>query len=463
MSPFPLDALPKALADLARTASLASGFPAEFVAVSGLSVLGAAIGGRAELELSSDFRVKSIIWTSVAAPPGSGKTPGTQIATAPLRRMDGHWFDVHRASLEDYQLQVSMKAAGDPPLSPPRRRRCLIGDSTIEAIAPTLVENPGAGMLWEQSEIAAIIGALDQYHSKGRGAGRPSFLALWDGRDLQVDRIQRGSLYVPSPLVCVTGGVQPARLEVLLIGGDGLGARFLIEYLPDAGIATPVFGRRADHRAHAAWDDLIFQLLVDPDHGIPVEMGDPTLVQFGRSATVAWAAAMRAFKRRWQDARATNHGQQVVAKAPLQLARLGLSFHVADHPEQIPSELHGDTVERALAVVDHFIEAALNMSVTEASAAASLSTRRLDEGVQILLDWLRRRPGQVARSGDLLTAHVAGCRIAEETRRLIGRYAETFPGCVSEERREGVNRGPLALVVRTPEGIGGGNPRNWCH
>ena len=130
-------------------------------------------------------------------------------------------------------------------------------------------------------------------------------------------------------------------------------------------------------------------------------MGDPTLVQFGRSATVAWAAAMRAFKRRWQDARATNHGQQVVAKAPLQLARLGLSFHVADHPEQIPSELHGDTVERALAVVDHFIEAALNMSVTEASAAASLSTRRLDEGVQILLDWLRRRPGQVAQSGDL--------------------------------------------------------------
>ena len=64
-------------------------------------------------------------------------------------------------------------------------------------------------MLREQSEIAAIIGALDQYHSKGRGAGRPSFLALWDGRDLQVDRIQRGSLYVPSPWYASPVGCNP--------------------------------------------------------------------------------------------------------------------------------------------------------------------------------------------------------------------------------------------------------------
>jgi hypothetical protein len=450
MTAMPTGALPKPLADLATATGAASGFPTEFVAVPGLSVLAAAMAGRAELELSAVFRVKPIIWTATSAPPGSGKTPGQQVATAPLRRLESLWSQAHQEAVQAHEAAVAALSKGSEPPPLPLRRRCLVGDATVEALAPIMLHNPGSGVLWEQSEIAAIVAGLDQYRANGKGAGRPSFLALWDGRPLQVDRVGRGSLHVPNPLLSVTGAVQPARLSAVLSGADGLGSRFLVAHLPDAGLALPRLNHRVDPAVIAGWDALIRALVGEPESCSPVAAGDPQVVRLSAGAKTAWDSAMRQLKRSYTDARTTGYGQQVIAKAPLQLARLALLLHVADHPDQIPREIAGETLERAAQVVASFVEAELALDVTEASAAADVGTRRLDEGVQTLIDWLRRRPGQVARQGDLVRAHVAGCRTADEVSRLLDRYGETYPGCVSEERLDGVSSGPVPVLVRAP-------------
>lgn len=453
MSGLPTAALPKPLAELATAASAASGFPAEFVAVPGLSVLAAAVAGRAELQLSPVFRVQPILWTTTSAQPGSGKTPGQQVATAPLRRLEAVWSQLHREAVLEFEAAVAALPKGSEPPAPPFRRRCLVGDATIEALAPIMLQNPGAGLLWEQSEIAAIVAGLDQYRPSGKGAGRASFLALWDGRPLQVDRVGRGSLHVPNPLLSVTGAIQPARLSAVLSGGDGLGSRFLVAHLPDAGLALPRLNHRVDAAVLEHWDALICSLVGDPINGSPLPSREPESVKLSTGAKAVWDAVTRQLKRQYADTRTTTYGQEVVAKATLQLARLALVFHVADRPDQIHPEIAGETLERAAQVVSSFVEAELNLDVTEASAAADLGTRRLDDGVQVLIEWLRRRPGQVARSSHLLKAHIAGCRTAEEVHRLVDRYAETYPGSVSEERLEGVSSGPVPRVVRAPQPV----------
>lgn len=453
MSDFPTVALPNSLADLATATSAASGFPAEFVAVPGLSVLAAAVAGRADLQLSPVFRVQPILWTTTSAQPGSGKTPGQQIATAPLRRLEAAWSQLHHQAVLEYEAALAALPKGSAPPPPPLRRRCLVGDATIEALAPIMLQNSGSGLLWEQSEIAAIVAGLDQYRPSGKGAGRASFLALWDGRPLQVDRVGRGSLHVPNPLLSVTGAIQPARLSAVLAGGDGLGSRFLVAHLPDAGLALPRLNHRVDASVLDHWDDLICSLVGDPDSGSPVASREPQSVQLSTGAKATWDAATRQLKSHYADTRTTTYGQAVIAKATLQIARIALVFHVADHPDQIPTEIAGEALERAAQVVAYFVEAELSLDVTEASAAADIGTRRLDEGVQVLTEWLRRRPGQVARLSHLLRAHIAGCRTAEEVHRLVDRYAETHPGCVSGERLEGVASGPVPVVIRAPQPV----------
>lgn len=448
---FPVDALPKPLADLAMAASAASGFPPEFVGQPGLAVLAAASGGRAELHLSTFFIARPIIWTITSAPPGAGKSPGQMVALAPFRRLEASWARTYLDALAEYESAppAVVKDPARPPL--PTRRRCLIGDATIEKVAQVLLENRGAGLLWEHSEIAAIVAGLDQYRPTGKGAGRATFIALWDGRDWQVDRIERGSLYVPCPLVSVTGAVQPARLAAVLGGDDGLGARFLITNRPDAGIALPNLKSPAHPGVQDAWDGLIRRLVRDPEDGTPSTPQEPVRVQLDRSAEAAWGSATVAIRRHWRDVRATSSAQQVVAKAPLQVCRTALVLHVADSPERINSTVAADEVERATALVAYFIETALNLDVSEPSAAASPATRRLDEGVDRLIAFLRRQPGQVARIGQLQASHVAGCRTAAEVNQLADRYAEVYPDCVVEDRMPGSTSGPTTTLVFAPQ------------
>jgi len=458
---FPIDALPKELAALALAAGAAGNYPPEFVAVPGLSVLAASIGGRAVLDLQRTFRARPIIWTATSAPPGAAKSPGQRIATAPFRKCEAEWAEAHMEALHSYKAELveykaSTKGAGDDGAdapAEPARRRCLMGDTTIEALVPVLQGNPAGGLLWAQPEITAIIGSLDQYRASGKGAGRASFLQLHDGDHLQVDRIGRGSLYVPEPRVSVTGGVVPERLGDLLGGADGLGARFLVAHLPDADLSLVNLDRDVSLTVVEEWDALVRGLMGDPTDGTPraaIAADEVIVIRLGSDAKSVWKQAAQAFGKAWRRGETTSFGQQVIAKASLHLAHVALVLHVAANPERITAEVSGETMERAAALINYFVDSALSLDVIEASAAADIPTRRLDEGVGKLTQWLRRRPCRVARIGDLAKAHVAGCRTRDEVDQLVHRYGEVYPGCVTEGRLPGATSGPETTLILAP-------------
>jgi hypothetical protein len=442
LQPYPFDALPGSLRDLARAAEAAFGYPGELVALPGLAVLAAAIGGSYDLELVRGFVAPAVLFTAVIASPGAGKTPALDLATCPLVELEVAWS---KAYDNDQVTKCSRDHDDDEAAPPPLRRRCRAADMTFESLRQPLMENAGAGLLIEAAELTGLVGGLDQYKPAGRGADGARLLTLWDGRALEFDRLDQ-RIIVARPRVSVTGSIQPAKLKHLFGRGDGLGARFLLVNRADAGLATPRFDHGLTDDIEAAWRQLVRRLVAEPDDPRPprVETRRLTLAASGKRAI---DRATQTFKSAFQAPGVSPLGQEVIAKATSQLARLSLILHVADGAG---AEVGVEPVERAHALVNHAISATLSVDPGEPSSAADLATVRLDDGVDRLRAWLQRRPEHCAAASDVLASGVAGVKTQDERDRLLERYEKRLPGCVVEGRRPGVITGRSGTTVYAP-------------
>lgn len=446
IAPCPLDALPRQLRDLALAAHEAFGYPPEFVAVPGLSALAVAIGGAGVLQVMGGWISRPIVWAVVIAPPGSAKTPAQNLALAPLAALEAEWADTYRERWDDHQAQVAGLRRGEIAPPPPMRRRCRAGDTNIAALTKILIENPDRGLAWVANEVASIIGGLDQFRPGGKGAERPRFIELWDGTDLPLDRIERGSALIRRPLVSVVGGLQPDRLSVL-VGADGLGPRFLRTYHPDAGMAMARRDRGLPDDVAAAWDRLIRDL-VARQHD---QQAKPRLLVMEPAAQALWVAFQEELRGLYASDHTSTFGQEVIAEGSQQLARLALVLHCAAHANgAIPQMVDPDSVVAAADLVRYFVHQALTCEPDEPSPAADRQTRDLDLAVAKLIHWIQRRPEPLATARDIARAKTAGLKTEGEVNRVLDRYSEIHPGCVVTGRAPGAKRGPLGKVVYVP-------------
>jgi hypothetical protein len=77
------------------------------------------------------------------------------------------------------------------------------------------------------------LGGFDRYN--GKGADRPFWIEAYGGRPYRYDRVKYDeSIEIPHCAVSILGGIQPDRLDRLLLSGDddGLSSRFLYAW-PD--------------------------------------------------------------------------------------------------------------------------------------------------------------------------------------------------------------------------------------
>jgi hypothetical protein len=261
--------LPAPLAGYVMDAAHRKVAPPEFVAVSLLVSLGALIGARCGVrpKLHDDWIVVPNLWGAIIAPPSKKKSPSMADGTRPLKWLAAQAREKYAKALEAYQEEVEQfdvmmaaakkamaKAADkaddegiesakarvaalkDSKPQPPILKRYTTNDSTIEKLGDLLAENP-QGLLTERDELA---GLLTSFTKTGHESDRAFYLEAWNGTDgHEIDRIGRGSLYIPNLALSVLGGIQPERLERYLdgaardVGNDGLLARFQLMVWPD--------------------------------------------------------------------------------------------------------------------------------------------------------------------------------------------------------------------------------------
>jgi hypothetical protein len=236
--PFPLAALPQPVRDYVDAESTALGVDPAFSALPLIPVMAGAIGNSRQLRLKTSWKEPAIIWTTIIGESGTGKSPGIDGAKKFPDRRQRAAFKRHQGPLAEYKAELARcKKKGLPRPDPPVCDRCLVDDTTIEALAPILANN-WRGVVIVKDELAAWVNSFDRYAAKGRqGAEAAKWIEMFGGRPVIIDRKNESApvIYVARAAVSIGGGIQPGVLRRVIsqeYRDNGLLARLLLAWPP---------------------------------------------------------------------------------------------------------------------------------------------------------------------------------------------------------------------------------------
>jgi hypothetical protein len=243
--------------------------PVDFLAIGAIVEAAALIGRRIGIypKRRSDWLVVPNLWGAAVGPPSVKKTAALDEVVKPLNRLASEAMKAYREACAAYEassmvtkakkeaLQGQMNRAAkvdgndaelerlaaqaqDLGQSVPVARRYKTDDGTVEKIAEILIENQD-GILVYRDELSGLLRTMGKQGHEGE---RAFYLQAWNGTgNFNVDRIGRGSLYVPALCLSVLGGIQPGPLSTYVyaatkadsVGNDGLLQRFQLLVWPD--------------------------------------------------------------------------------------------------------------------------------------------------------------------------------------------------------------------------------------
>jgi hypothetical protein len=220
--------VPAVIGDYAVNWAHAGGFDATGVIASCVAAAAAALSDNVQLTVqsSTNWRESARLWVAIIAPPGYAKSPMIRAAVGPLQ-------EIHKEEVEQYAeiyaaWQEAKKNADGGDDDRPPLPATFTNDATIEKLSEVLADNPG-GVLYLAEELDSWLGSHDAYRSNGGSRDRGEWLQLFDGGPHQIDRVKRGSFFVPNWGVSLLSATTPVALKRLVgkLPNDGLLQRIL--------------------------------------------------------------------------------------------------------------------------------------------------------------------------------------------------------------------------------------------
>jgi hypothetical protein len=291
---FPLDVLPEPMARLVTEGAEAIGCPPDFLAVPALVVAGGAIGRSVSLKLKDGYFASACLWAACVGPPSDGKTPGGEVASTAVTRIDDELHDEHRQAMKRWDEEPGQagsdhkkRARGS---SPPKPRRIDVDDITMEALPLILDDNP-RGVIRLPDEVTSIMLGMNQFKG-GKGNDRPNLLKLWSGKSIKKDRVNHESnipIRCPHPFLAIVGGLPPDMLGSMVDSSgraDGFLDRWLFAY-PDS-LPVPGWSKRGvSEEIVSDWCELVGRLW---DRPMKIKEGRsvPHVAFFTPEGEVSW-------------------------------------------------------------------------------------------------------------------------------------------------------------------------------
>ncbi|QDT34824.1 YfjI family protein [Thalassoglobus polymorphus] len=236
--PFPYDQFPDPVREYIRQSAQSLHCDPSMIGVPILSVLATAIGNSVVLQAKRGWREPAVIWTTIIAPSGSMKSPAARHATCFVQQRHQEKTEQYKRALRDYdnafivwetENPKGSKKKKEPKPIEPTHERCLVNDTTIEALIEILAVNL-RGVLCYRDELAAFFDSFGQYKAKG-SADVPTYLSMFNAEAISNDRKVNGAMrFIPRAAVSITGTIQPDILRKRLAGENtenGMAARFL--------------------------------------------------------------------------------------------------------------------------------------------------------------------------------------------------------------------------------------------
>lgn len=289
--------------------------PIEMAAVPLVVILSGLLGrafGINPKKHDKDWLVIPNLYGGVVAPPGCLKSPMLQELTKPLKKFEHDAAEDFRKANDSFQMELGLKKAKLDALKAalksaskgkcksgssediekqikdasaevaallreaPVQTRFYTNDGTTEKIGEICRDNP-QGILVVRDE---LFGLLKSFEKSGRENDRTFYLEAWNGDGSYiVDRIGRGTIFVPHLCLAVLGSIQPMKLTeyfntISVEGGsgDGLLTRFQLMVYPEMLRYRGVKDQRPDEDARETVIKIFrkFKELregYDPEHG----------------------------------------------------------------------------------------------------------------------------------------------------------------------------------------------------
>lgn len=353
---FPLAAVPEPARAFLAAAAAALDCPADFVAVPFLAEAAAAIGNQLALAVTQSWLQTAQLWVCTVGEPGTAKTPAAEQAGKPLDALQQEaletWREAvkqHERDLAAWQAERKERTPGEKP-ERPEPEHFWTSDATIEGLMRIIAHprNQTPGLVVRRDELVGWVRSFDAYKA-GRGGERQTWLTLWSGRPVKVDRAGRDPYFCARPCVSVCGSVQPDMLPQLEEEAgcrDGFLERILWSW-PDA---RPM--RLSDF---AIGDELLARVIT-----VFRRLRAVQAAADGGPRVVVLSAEARALFMTWHDENCTAQERVAgllrgyYAKLPSQAARLCLVLHALAHPDDPTVPVSGATMQAALELVEYF-------------------------------------------------------------------------------------------------------------
>lgn len=389
--PFPLEALPDGIRKYVAAVAEETQTAPDMAATVALGTISAAAGGKYEVVLPEQGWEEPVhIQAVIAAEPGQRKTQVFRLLTAPISRYERdvqphergalmQWESRERAmqsALTSAEKAASRQVEGDKITDPeavrmaavnalqehqasrPRVTRIIYDDVTAEAAKTALAEQGGA---------VAVMSAESAFLSNTAGGrysadGQPNLDVILNGHAgdaIRVDRRNRPSETVERACLTLCLMVQPTVIRDLgkspgFIQRGGA-ARLLPSFPPD------LLGRRridvepVPPELAAAWSTRIATIV---KHKPDIRDGsyDPWALQLAGDAKAIFHAY-----RVWHEPQMRKDGpfseiRDWAGKQPGAVLRIAGPFHIAQHDQPEPEPISGETLQRAITVVDYYAE-----------------------------------------------------------------------------------------------------------
>jgi hypothetical protein len=360
--PFPLDCFPAPVREFLDAGARSLDCPPEFVAVPFLAEAAAAIGNQLALAVTRSWLQTAQVWVCTVGEPGTAKSPAAELAGGPLDRLQRDALARWREALAAYETELAAWQASrkdGPPAEKPERpepEHFYTTDSTIEGLMRILAHphSRTPGLVVRRDELVGWVKSFDAYKS-GRGGERQTWLTLWSGRPVKVDRAGRDPYFCARPCVSVAGSVQPDMLPQLEAEAgvrDGFLERVLWAWpdarpmrLTDVAVAGELLGRVTDVLARLRC----------------VRAAPPPLTEAeAEPLPVPLSLEARALFESWHSEnceaqeRVTGLLRGYYAKLPSQAARLCLILHALAHPDAPTVPVSAATMRAALELAEYF-------------------------------------------------------------------------------------------------------------
>ncbi len=253
--PFPLDALPPVLRDMARAISITTSTDVGMAGTAMLSAMGYCFSGMYRLAGKTDHTEPPVLYSLIIAQPSERKSPVMHFIKEPFDSFESKYNKEHREEIykaqQDFKaLEVRIKAMEketEPDTSAIAKLRVqadnirntspiriAVDDITPESLAIELSENNSLLMISDEA------GMLSNFNGKYSG-GVPNLdllLKAWNGEKYICNRVIRGRSEIDRPYLSVAIAGQPYIWDNMMndtaYRSSGLLARFILCFAESA-------------------------------------------------------------------------------------------------------------------------------------------------------------------------------------------------------------------------------------